>query len=240
MPSPGATVNVQGEEGGNDATGDITLDMTDERTRSAVNVMGTATTTEVAAASQSLAPVLTLQSSFSNVSQSTLADTVEMDPTPPTSSDGPQSQSQSLQQSGQSNFCRQPHSFQQPNKPTLEIQPPRTPTMKSVEMVLSPSSTQQIYAHSQQDSPKNQGSTAFKGLGLGVSAGAGQKRTASGAIKPASTSGPTSPMDAVGLEQSRESSTSSVGAHRIGEVKFFTLPVCILATHRKKKSSIEW
>ncbi|KAH0556099.1 hypothetical protein GP486_005966 [Trichoglossum hirsutum] len=223
MSSPGATINVQGEEGGSDATGpgDITLDMTGEKVKPAENAVGAAAAAEVAGAGQGTAPVLTLQSSFSDVSQSTLADTIEMDLTPPTSSDGPLSQGQNSQQPQQSQFCGQPRSFQQPNKPTLEIQPPRTPTMKSADLVPSPSpsSTQQICAHGQQVSPKTQRpSTTFKGLGLGISAGAGQKRTASGAIKPASASGPTSPMDAVGLEALRESSTSSAGAHRIGEM----------------------
>ncbi|KAH0535994.1 hypothetical protein FGG08_007111 [Glutinoglossum americanum] len=212
-------INAQGPERGSDATGkgDSTLDNMGERTESVGQVVDIATVTDAAVASQGSVSVLTLQSPFSNMSQSTVADAIELVSTPPTSSDGPQSQSQSSQLSQQSqSYGQQQQSFQQPKKPTLETQSPRTPTMRSVEMASSPS-TKQLYAHSQQSSPRNQGLT-FKGLGLGVSTGGGQKRTASGAIKLTSTSGPVSPMDVVGFGDSRESSMSSVGAHRIGEM----------------------
>jgi hypothetical protein len=206
MSSPRTMTNPRGGEDGSDAPGvdDDMLDMTDESTNPLGQVVGSA----AAAAGSGHGAV----SSLTTVSQSTLVDAIEMDSTPPTSSDRPQSQSQNSQLS---QLSGQQHPFQQPKKPMLEIQSPKTPATRSVDMTLSPSA-EQPHTQSQQIIPSDQ-EFAFKGLGLGVGTGVGQKRTASGAIKPASTA---SPVDGPAIEHSREPSTTSAGANRIGEVRF--------------------
>ncbi|KAI9764089.1 MAG: hypothetical protein M1840_008894 [Geoglossum simile] len=206
MSSPRTITNPRGGENGSDAPGadDDMLGTTDESTKLLGRVVGFA-----AGSAQGAVSVLTLQSSLSTISQSTLADAIEMDSTPPTSSDGPRSQSQNSQLS---QFSGQQHSFQKAKKPMLEIQSPKTPT-KSVDVRLSPSA-QQPHTQGQPGSPRDQGFT-FKGHGLGMGTGVGQKRTASGAVKPASAA---SPVDDPAIEHSREPSTNPTGANRIGEM----------------------
>ncbi|KAI9774503.1 MAG: hypothetical protein M1839_001691 [Geoglossum umbratile] len=201
--------NPHDGESESDATGmgNYMLGTAEESTKLLGQVVDSAAA--AAGSSQGAVSVLVLQSSLSNASQSTLADAIEMDSTPPTSSDGPQSQSQSLQPP---QAPGEQHSFQQQKKPTPEIRSPRTPTMRSVDMPPSPS-TQQL----QQTGPRDQG-FMFKGLGLGIGTGVGQKRTASGAIKPANTSGPTSPIDGAAVGSLGGPSTSSASANRIGEM----------------------
>ncbi|KAI9811894.1 MAG: hypothetical protein M1827_005245 [Pycnora praestabilis] len=140
-----------------------------------------------------------LEPSITGDSQATSADMVDTDITPPNSSDELSNHSKGSQVSQRSQLAMQPHLWEIARASTLA---------NDMEIRDRPAT---LSVHTTPTSPVN-------GNFSGQSLFQGQKRTASGVVKPTSTSLPTSPVDGVTRGHSRTTSSTTDSSGSKGEL----------------------